>query len=117
MKNLLIALLFLAPACQKTNIPVASAVTERGGDGCESSVVVKSISNVPYTVSAVGDIWCLMSEANDERLIPCDWNWDPQLQVAGTKVLLSGDYPEWTPSPNARYIGRPFKVKSMVKAK
>lgn len=115
MKNLLFVLLMLPGACQKSNIPVPGSETVQERGGCESTVIVKTIQGALFTVTRIGETWCLNSAANDERLIPCDWNWDPELQVVGKKVLLSGNYPEWKPSPNVRYMGRPFIVEKMVK--
>lgn len=117
MKQLLLFLCLLAVSCQKSTVPASVAVEDRlSGDGCESDVVVKSISEAPFQVQLIGTTWCLESAAHDDRLVPCAWTWDPQLQIAGKKILLTGDYPQWTPSPNARHIGRPFKVKGMKAA-
>lgn len=85
-------------------------------NGCSNTVIERSIERVPFAVQRIGDTWCLNAEGRGERLIPCDQNLEAQFRQEGLDVLVTGDYPEWTPLPNVRYMGRPFFVRSLEKA-
>jgi hypothetical protein len=115
MKQVFFSLLFLATSCYNVKTPVQDPPHQPVSEDCGNATVVKSIESVPFVMQKIGDFWCLNAPGLGERLIPCDQNLGAQFQVEGLQVLVSGDYPEWNPLPNVRYIGRPFFVKKLVR--
>lgn len=113
MKQLFFSFLVLTVSCYNVKTPAQDPPHHPVSVDCGNATVVKSIENVPMRVQRIGEFWTLSATA--ERLVPCDQNLSAEFQIDSLNVLVTGDYPEWHPLPNVRYVGRPFHVKKLVR--
>ncbi len=116
MKYLIFILILLAGSCYNAKPPGDNSIRNPVSDVCLDSKIIETMEKAPCTVQRIGEWWTLVPAAGNKRLLPCDQNLGAAFQVDGLKVLVSGDYPEWHPSPNVRYVGQPFLVRRLERA-